>query len=235
MRTPALLVLVRHAESARNRAKSGSTYFTDDEARQGLRGTPDHGIALTGHGHEQARQTGGALRDRFGRFDAVYTSGYARTAQTAQGLLDPYPPDDREMMRPRADLFLRERDPGFAYDMTAAEAQAAFPWLDEYWRTFGGFLARPPGGESLADVATRVQLFLERMAREEAGRKVLVVTHGGTLRCFRFLLEGWDYERARSWPPGQMPANCGVTVYRPDGDRLQLDTYNEVFWTVGVS
>ena len=47
-----------------------------------------------------------------------------------------------------------------------------------------------------------------------AGQKILVVTHGGTLRCFRFLLERWDYARAAAWPEGQAPANCGVTTYR---------------------
>ena len=28
---------------------------------------------------------------------------------------------------------------------------------------------------------------------------VAVVTHGGTLRCFRYLLERWDYEQATTW------------------------------------
>jgi broad specificity phosphatase PhoE len=63
----------------------------------------------------------------------------------------------------------------------------------------------------------------------------MVVTHGGTIRCFRFLLERWDYQRAQSWPAGQRPANCGVTVYHaaPTGDQLMLEEYNKVYWTVG--
>jgi len=235
MQRPALLVIVRHAESARNQAKKGRTYFADDAARRIVRGTAEHHIELTPDGHKQAAQTGTAVRDRFGVFDYVYTSGYARTDQTADGILSAYPVEERERMRRRMNIFIRERDPGFTYDMTEAEAAAAFPWLEEYWQTFGGFMARPPGGESLADVVGRVHTFLDTLFRDRAGQKILVVTHGGTIRCFRFALERWGYEQAHSWPPGQSPANCGVTTYRcaADGDRLELEEYNRVYWTVG--
>jgi probable phosphoglycerate mutase len=232
---PALLVVVRHAESARNQAKKGSVYFADDAARRIVRGTADHLIELTDSGHEQAAQTGHAIRDRFGVFDYVYTSGYARTDQTAAGILAAYPPEERERMKVRMNLFIRERDSGFAYDMTQEEAETAFPWLNEYWRTVGGFMARPPGGESLADVVGRVHTFLDTLFRDRAGQKIMVVTHGGTIRCFRFALERWGYEQAKRWPEGQGPANCGVTTYRcgETGDRLELEDYNRVYWTVG--
>jgi broad specificity phosphatase PhoE len=237
VRRPALLVIVRHAESARNQAKKGSVYFADDAARRVVRGTPDHLIQLTADGQKQAVETGLAIRDRFGVFDYVYTSGYSRTDETAEGVLSAYTAEERARMKVRMNLFIRERDPGFAYDMTTAEAEAAFPWLNEYWRTFGGFMARPPGGESLADVVGRVHTFLDTLFRDRCGQKILVVTHGGTIRCFRFALERWDYLQAERWPPGQSPANCGVTVYRcaDSGDRLELDEYNRVYWTVGSS
>jgi 2,3-bisphosphoglycerate-dependent phosphoglycerate mutase len=235
VRRPALLVIVRHAESARNQAKKGSVYFADDAARRVVRGVADHLMELTPDGHKQAIETGLAIREQFGAFDYVYTSGYARTVQTAEGILRAYPEPERAAMRVRMNLFIRERDPGFTYDMTTEEAESAFPWLEEYWQTFGGFMARPPGGESLADVVARVHTFLDTLFRDRAGQKILVVTHGGTIRCFRFALERWDYDRAQKWPPGEAPANCGVTVYRaaPSGDRMELDEYNRVYWTVG--
>ena len=98
-------------------------------------------------------------------------------------------------MRVRQHLFLRERDAGWTYDMTTAEAEAAFPWLQGYWDTFGRFFARPPGGESFADVAERVYLFLGMLFRDRARQRVLVVSHGGTLRVFRYLLERWTARR----------------------------------------
>jgi broad specificity phosphatase PhoE len=235
MQPPAWLVIVRHAESSRNQAKKDNVYFADDAARRVVQGTPDHLIELTPDGFKQAEQTGVAIRERFGVFDDVYTSGYARTEQTAEGVLAAYPPEERRRMRIAMSLFIRERDPGYAYDMTQAEAEAAFPWLNEYWRTFGGFMARPPGGESLADVVGRVQMFLDSLFRECGGRKVMLVTHGGTIRCLRYTLEGWGYQQAEKWPPGQSPANCGVTTYRSQGGRLELQDYNQVYWTVGAA
>jgi 2,3-bisphosphoglycerate-dependent phosphoglycerate mutase len=235
MQRPALLVLVRHAESARNQAKKGNVYFADDAARRVVRGTAEQHVPLTADGHKQAEQTGRAIRDRFGVFDYVYTSGYARTDQTADGLLSAYPEEERSRTKVRMNLFVRERDPGFTYDMTEAEAESAFPWLNEYWQTFGGFFARPPGGESLADVVGRVHTFLNTLFRDRAGQKVMVVTHGGTIRCFRFALERWHYDQASHRLVDQSPANCGVTTYRcgQSGDRLELEDYNQVYWTVG--
>jgi broad specificity phosphatase PhoE len=232
---PAVLVVIRHAESARNQAKRGSVYFADDAARRVVRGTPDHLVELTAAGHKQALETGVAIRDRFGLFDYVYTSGYKRTVETAEGILAAYSDSERAQMKVRMNLFIRERDPGHAYDMTQDEAETAFPWLNSYWRTFGGFKARPPGGESLADVVARVHTFLDTLFRDRAGQKILVVTHGGTIRCLRFALERWSYEQAENWPPGQSPVNCGVTVYRysPADARLVLEDYNQIYWTAG--
>ena len=57
-RRPALLVIVRHAESLRNRAKRNTTYFADDEARSTVKGIPDHKIDLTPEGWDHAVRLG---------------------------------------------------------------------------------------------------------------------------------------------------------------------------------
>jgi len=73
---------------------------------------------------------------------------------------------------------------------------------------------------------------LNTLFRDRAGKRVAVVTHGGTIRAFRFLLERWTYEQALRWPEGQSPENCGVTVYELDEEkrRLILKEYNTVLW-----
>jgi broad specificity phosphatase PhoE len=228
---PALLVLVRHAESMRNRAKKGTTYFADEEARKHVKGIPDHRIPLTAEGHRQAALTGVTLRARFGAPDYVYHSGYLRTKETVDGMLGAYDPDERARIRVRQNPFIRERHAGYTYDMTEAEAEAAFPWLRDYWRTFGDFFAQPPGGESLVKAIERIYLFNSMLFRDRVGQKVFVVTHGGMIRCFRFLLEHWEYEQALKWPPGEAPQNCGLTVYaRSDEGRLVLREHNTVCW-----
>ena len=234
MRGPTLLVVVRHAESIRNQIKKDTVYFADDAARRVIRGTPDHEVPLTPAGHEQARQTGRAIRKRFGVFDCVYTSGYTRTEETARGLLEAYSDEERARIRVERNFYIRERDPGYAYDMTEAEAKAAFPWLEEYWRTFGPFFSRPPGGESLADVVSRVETFLTMLSREHDGQRILLVVHGGTIRCLRFLLERWPYDKVSQLLEVDTPKNCGVTTYqRSAAGELELVEYNRVYWTVG--
>lgn len=234
MDIPSTLVLVRHGESERNVAKAGRAFFTDDQARQGHRGVADHRIPLTDAGHQQAQLTGQALRKRFGSFDQVFHSGYVRTIETMKGLLSVYNDDERARINIDANLFIRERDTGHAYDMTEAENSEAFPYMHEYWTTAGPFFAHPPGGESIAQVAQRVQLFLDMLCRNHRGERVLVVTHAGTLRAFRFLLEGWSYDEADRWlseyPP---PKNCSVTTYTADnhGKRLALQDHHRVYWT----
>ncbi len=232
MSRPSMIVLVRHAESQRNKAKKGSVYFADDEARKPVEGIPDHLISLTEEGARQAIQTGIVLRERFGKFSYAYHSGYARTEETLNKILDAWPKRERKSIRVRSNLFIRERDPGYTYDMTRAEVDKAFPWFEKHFNEFGGFFARPVGGESLAQVVERVYLFINMLFRDRVGQRVLVVTHGGTLRCIRFLLEHWDYEKALKWPEGQSPANCGITVYSFDQNsgNLVLQEYNTVVY-----
>ena len=229
---PSRLVLIRHAQSQRNEAKKGSVYFADDEARMRIKGVPDYKVPLTDAGHEQARKTGARLREMFGTPDYLYHSGYRRTIETSEAILSSYSAEERDRINVRMNAFVRERDAGYAYDMTQEEAEATFPWLQEHWATFGGYFARPPGGESLSDVSDRVYNFINMLFRDRAGQSVFVVTHGGTLRAFRFLLERWDFEKALRWPDGESPQNCGVTDYEydPSTGRLTLRNYNTVHW-----
>jgi len=213
---PSLLVLVRHGQSQRNVVKKRNHFYLDDESRKSVKGIPDHLIPLTDEGRRQATVTGEALRDTFGTFDYVFHSGYTRTIQTTEHLLASYPPEDRARMIVRHHLFIRERDGGHTYDMTDAEASAAFPWLQDYWTTFGPFFSRPPGGESLAHVCERVYAFLQKVARTMAGKRVLVVSHAGTMWCLRYVLEGWSYEEADRRFMTEPMRNCAVTSYRLD-------------------
>lgn len=225
---PSLVAFVRHAESVRNAIKKGNTYFADEYARNIVRGIPDQDIDITPEGVNCSQKTGIFLREKFGTFDYAYHSGYKRTIATLDNILMAYPKWERANIRVRENLFIRERHAGHAYDMTEKEAENAFPYLKEYWKTHGGFLAVPPGGESLADVVTRVYNFINMLFRDRIGQRILVVTHGGTLRCIRYLLERWTYKQAEHWPPGQSPKNCGITYYQYDEkeERLILGEYN---------
>ena len=66
-----------------------------------------------------------------------------------------------------------------------------------------------------------------------AGKRVLVVTHGGTMWCFRYVLERWTYEEAERRFRTESNPNCSLTAYRfsPESRRLELAECARVFWT----
>lgn len=125
----------------------------------------------------------------------------------------------------RESVFLRERDAGYTFNMTAAEAEAALPWLQDHWRTVGPFYARPPGGDSLADVAGRVQLFFESCERELAGKRVLPLAHAGVVRMVHFMLEGWTVDEAPARWRDEPVGNASVLAFIFSAGRLSSATH----------
>lgn len=66
---------------------------------------------------------------------------------------------------------------GLAWDELRA---GGHPDYDAFWADLGNHA--PPGGESLAAVIARVSAVIERLTAEHAGRNIVAVTHGGTIR-----------------------------------------------------
>ena len=197
-------------------AKAGQVFFAHEDARADVQHEPDHLTGLSDTGWTEARELGVRLCAAFGSFDRVFHSGYRRTRETTEGLLEAWPADERARIDVRHHLLLRERDAGYAFNMTAAEAKAAFPWLQPHWDLFGHLFARPPGGESLADVAARVDQFFQALARAIVGKRILIVTHFGTLQMARFLIEGWTHDEVIDRLRREPVSNCGGVAYRLD-------------------
>ncbi len=168
MNTPARessITLVRHGESTWN--ELGLIQGQNDLAQ------------LNHVGREQARAVAGTLKSL--RFDRLISSDLARARETAEIIgseLD---------LALTTDSLLRERCFG------ALEGQPQ-EMLDS--RSSGivdGVLvdpdARPEGGESFRDVVRRVGDFVEATRDVMVGNRVLVVTHGGTIRALRAYVE----------------------------------------------
>ncbi len=66
---------------------------------------------------------------------------------------------------------------------------------------------RPPGGESFEDVVARVAGAMSRITREHAGRDIVAVAHGGTIRAALAVALGIEPERAL----GFAVDTCSVT------------------------
>jgi broad specificity phosphatase PhoE len=86
--------------------------------------------------------------------------------------------------------------------------------------------------KSLAQVWERVYSFLQKVARTMAGRRILIVSHSGTMWCFRYVLERWTYEKAERSFRTETNPKCAGTWYERDtqGRRLQLVEAGLVQW-----
>jgi len=65
----------------------------------------------------------------------------------------------------------------------------------------------PPGGESFVQVIDRVAAVIARLSREHAGRDIVAVTHGGTIRAALAIALDLDPERALAFGT----ENCSLT------------------------
>ncbi|KQV81828.1 phosphoglycerate mutase family protein [Rhizobium sp. Root1220] len=197
------IFLFRHGESLGN------------VSEQAYRQFGDHNVPLTQWGYRQALEAGRviasylkSLPDDESQTLDVWYSPFLRTRQTKDALLASLPAGF--IGNVREDYLLREQDFGlFSEIYDHAEQRQKFPDEFEKWarlrNSSGKFYARPPDGESRADVAQRVRLFLQTVmhdARNGTGN-VAIVGHGVTNRAFEmsFLQRSVDWFE-RSHNPG---------------------------------
>ncbi len=135
--------------------------------------------------------------------DRVLTSDLSRAIDTAQILLGPHTIDRH------ASAALRERSCGQWEGRPLGELTDSGEI--ELLRSFDG---RPPGGESLRDVAVRA---LRHLAEHADAPRVLVVCHGALMRAVIGVLDGVDAAQIGQWKPG----NCEVAVREADAPRLR--------------
>ncbi|MDM9625808.1 phosphoglycerate mutase family protein [Rhizobium sp. S152] len=203
------IFLVRHGESLGN----------IDERAYGQFG--DHNVPLTQWGHRQAIQAGEAIAAHIAGLTGpdlgklrIWYSPFLRTRQTRDALLTVLPPD--RIGHASEDYLLREQDFGlFTEIYDRAEQKQKFPDEFEKWARLrsnsGKFYARPPDGESRADVAQRVRLFLQTMMHDvsNGNDNVVIVGHGVTNRAFEmnFLQHPVEwFERSDN------PGNADITL-----------------------
>jgi probable phosphoglycerate mutase len=167
---------------------------------------------LAPEGHDQAAAV--ARRLAVERVDALYTSGLRRTVQTAApiaellGLAPIVAPGLREVR-------LGEWEGGlFRQKVHENGPVAQRMWAEERWDVI-------PGAESNESLATRVRAALAEIVAAQAGRRVVVVAHGGVIGA------------ALSTATGARPFafigadNCSVSHLFVLGDAWVLRRFND--------
>ncbi len=115
--------------------------------------------------------------------DALWLCSHlSRTRETAAALrphmeaLGHDPPETLELRE------IAEQDFGAWQGMNFAELKARLgAGFDAFWRAPAE--ARPPGGESFAEVIARVGEAVGRITQEHAGRDIVAFAHGGSIRA----------------------------------------------------
>jgi len=230
---PKQLILVRHAESLLNVVHAQSpSFFPTSEARAPFANMPDHKVDLSPKGVTQAIATGIALQKSGYAFSDVIDTGYKRTVQTLDHILDAYPEEERKLIKRQRDISLRERETGYSYCLSRPEADQHFPWMREYWKTFGPVFAKPVGGESLAGTIDRVRMAMMQIFLSTQEKNVLCCLHGRVISAIRYLLDDSSLDDLEEFIPSTNQSNCGVTVYDYSKDlgRLVLTSNNVVHW-----
>ena len=159
-------VLVRHGETEWNRAGR-------------IQGHTDS--ALSAAGVEQAQAIGRQLAED--RFDHLLASDLGRAHRTALFIAAHL--DQKITLH----VGLRERGFGIAEGKTYTEIDRDHPEMFSRVRETDPDYAAP-GGESRRQFHSRVMATLNSLAQEHAGRKLLLVTHGGVLAAIYRSLNG---------------------------------------------
>ena len=153
-------------------------------------------------------------------------SSLQRTHQTAQAIWDTGFPKPATMAKEPA---FAEQHLGQWQGMNRAAFFASRPIeVGSYW--FAPIDDPAPGGESFLDLYNRVRVAVERINTEHAGRDVIAVGHGGTIKAAIALALGGHPEKGLAFDID----NCSVTrldhIAGPAVDVWRLPMVNQQPW-----
>lgn len=171
--SPAEIVLLRHGETQWNRA---GRY-------QGQQDSP-----LTGTGIGQIRSIANTLRPLLGDLERyqVWSSPLTRTQQSVSLLCEELGLDYKTV---QFDARLMERNFGRWEGLTLDEIATRFPIDVEHEKADRWNFSIPQGGESFAQVAHRLQDWLDHLSNKQP---VIVMAHGGSGRVLRGISTGLE-------------------------------------------
>jgi 2,3-bisphosphoglycerate-dependent phosphoglycerate mutase len=155
-------------------------------------------ISLNEKGYWQAEQAGKAMASE--PIDAIISSDLARAYETALAIAK------HHGLTVQADHGLREREFGSFQGKTFAEIEAQMPNEALLWRKRVPDFS-PGGGESLLQFRERVTQCLCRLIAQNAGKHIVVVSHGGVMDIIYREATSLDLQAPRTWQLGNASIN----------------------------
>jgi len=170
MTEPTMVFLVRHGATAWNLEKRAQGHAD---------------IELNDEGRRQAIHVANELTHE--QIDAVYASDLKRARDTGTAIAAAHG------LEVQTDPDFREIDQGDWEGLTTEEIRGRWPDL---WGPNRHYNTRP-GGESPLQVRTRALAALARVVEAHPGGRIVVVSHGGTIRWISAEALGYDDYRSR--------------------------------------
>lgn len=201
------LIVIRHGE-------------TDWNRQHRFQGQID--VPLNATGIDQAERLGLRLADE--PIDLLVCSDLLRARRTAEPLWR------QRGLAPVVDPLWREQGFGLLEGLDVPTIRSRHADLWDRWVRHEADYALPQGGESNRDFHARVMGALRSLVAAHAGRRVVVVTHGGVLdmlwrEAHRLPLHG---PRACDIP------NTGINRLRWQGDALQIVQWADAAHLAGL-
>ncbi|MGQ5523613.1 histidine phosphatase family protein [Chitinimonas sp. PSY-7] len=198
------LWLIRHGETAWN-------------AERRFQGHTD--IPLNANGAWQAKKLAERLIHQHSQqaFVALYSSDLCRARRTAE-------PTGLAIKLPmRLDARLRERHYGVLSTLTPEEMAQEHPETYRRWQQRDPAYVLPQG-ESLIQFNQRVLGALGTIAREHAGKAVIIVAHGGVLDCAYRAAHGMALSEPRKYPLH----NASINRMRFTANQFHIEQWGDI-------
>ena len=147
--------------------------------------------------------------------DKIYVSNLQRTHQTVKRFINDEIPTIKTPLIDEINWGIYE---GVAHD---PKSHDEYRYIIDQW-TAGDLSLKIQGGESAADLQARLEPFIETI-KTDLSRKILVCTHGRTLRALLCLLSGESVANMETFP------HSNTTLYKVDfrsGTFIIIDSDN---------
>ncbi len=199
MKQHKLLYIVRH----------GETDFNKQSIIQGS------GVdtSLNETGHAQAKAFFEQYRDI--PFELLITSTLRRTRETMRHFIDLGLPWEQTPHINEMNWGIHE-----GKKSTPAMAQMYQNMIGQ-WKS-GNFHAKLQDGESALELASRIQLFIDKV-KERHQEKILICSHGRAMRCLMCLLKEEPLQAMENYKH----SNTGLYIVRFDGTAFHFEMEND--------
>ncbi len=197
------LILVRHGE-------------TDWNLEGRYQGQAD--LPLNERGRKQAKLLAERLRGE--RIEAIYASDLSRAYETAEIIAEAIGLEVKPLES------LREVDTGVWTGLTFQEVESRYPEHLREWRA-DPLRVKRLEGESYLELFERTRTAIEEIVEAHPDQTVLIVGHGGNIKCMVLDALGVRADRAIEIASRFAADNASLHILRSDGERVLIETLND--------